>query len=321
MKQNENRIELTILMPCLNEEKTVGECVTIATQFLCTYEISGEVLICDNGSNDRSVELAQIQGARVVICEKQGYGNALRYGIEQSLGKYVIMGDCDMSYDFSALEEMYQALLAGNALVIGNRFATPMEQGAMSVSHKYFGVPFLSFLGRIRYRTNVHDFHCGLRGVRKDAFLSLGCRAEGMELDMTYEYRFIRIVADQGAAILPLLTEYQRNDKQKSENAAMEKVSAKYMSYLHILLQSTKKQAEYYPLYLKDRERPDINLTEAEKNVLELLVQGLTNKEIADRLFIGIATVKTHTGNIYGKLNARNRAAAIIKAKEYNLIQ
>jgi len=175
------KMELTILMPCLNEEKTIASCVKQAEVFLHTYGIAGEILVADNGSEDASIQLAKKAGARVVHCEQRGYGNALRYGISKAKGTYVIMADCDMSYYFLEAYPMYQLLKSGADMVIGDRFTGNMEKGAMPFLHKYFGVPVLSLLGRLRYRTDIKDFHCGMRGVNKERFLSLGCKCGGME--------------------------------------------------------------------------------------------------------------------------------------------
>lgn len=174
-------MELTILMPCLNEERTVAVCVRQAAAFLVHSGMDGEVLVVDNGSTDASVRLATEAGARVLCCRETGYGSALRYGIEHAAGTYVIMGDCDCSYPFDRLETFIQYLRDGADMVIGDRFALPMERGAMSFLHRYIGVPILSLLGRCRFHTDVHDFHCGLRAVKRESFLRLSCRCGGME--------------------------------------------------------------------------------------------------------------------------------------------
>lgn len=174
-------MELTILMPCLNEVKTVAVCVRQAAAFLLHNGIDGEVLVVDNGSTDTSVKIAEDAGARVIYCQETGYGSALRYGIEHAAGTYVIMGDCDCSYPFDALEPFIRYLRSGADMVIGDRFALTMEKGAMSFSHRYIGVPALSFLGRRCFHTDVHDFHCGLRAVRRESFLQLSCHCRGME--------------------------------------------------------------------------------------------------------------------------------------------
>ena len=174
-------MELTILMPCLNEEKTIAECIKQAKRFIEKNKIEGEVLIIDNGSTDASSKIATECGARVEICHFQGYGNALRFGIEKAQGTYIIMGDCDLSYDFEHLEEFMEALREGYDLVIGNRMHSDMEKGAMSFSHRYIGVPFLSWMGRCFYHTNIKDFHCGLRGMSTEKVRNLQLKSEGME--------------------------------------------------------------------------------------------------------------------------------------------
>lgn len=174
-------IELTILIPCLNEENTVVGCVRQATTFLHSHGIEGEVLVADNGSLDKTVLLAKGAGARVITCRKKGYGNILRYGIREAAGMYVLMADGDMSYHFAEAGPLVEALRGGADLVVGNRFALPMEKGAMPPLHRFFGVPFLSVVGRFRYRTGVKDFHCGMRAVNRASFLKLGCRCSGME--------------------------------------------------------------------------------------------------------------------------------------------
>lgn len=173
-------IELTILMPCLNEEKTVAYCVKKALSFIREKNIKGEVLVVDNGSIDNSYILAENAGARVVRIEEKGYGLALQFGIKQAKGTYIIMGDCDGSYDFSNLDDFIEQLRNGKQLVMGNRL-NGIEKGAMPCLHKYIGVPILSWLGRIRYKTNINDFHCGLRGIQKAAFEKISFRSTGME--------------------------------------------------------------------------------------------------------------------------------------------
>ncbi len=175
-----DKIELTILMPCLNEEKTIGQCIKEAQAYLEETGCRGEILISDNGSVDSSVQIAEASGARVVHCEKKGYGNALRCGFRHAEGTFVIFADSDMSYDFYNLGEIHEKLRNGCDLVVGNRFVTPPVREAMSFSHR-LGVPLLSLLGRLRYHCDVRDFHCGLRGFRKEALDSLDLKAEGME--------------------------------------------------------------------------------------------------------------------------------------------
>lgn len=180
MKDDVTDLELTILMPCLNEESSIGFCVIQAMEYLDLKGIRGEVLIVDNGSTDNSYECASKAGARVITCRHKGYGNALRHGIKHARGKYVIMGDCDGSYDFSRLGDILNELRDGFELVIGNRLDGVMH-GAMPFSHQYIGVPFLSWLGRVCYKTDITDFHCGLRGINRASFSKLRFKSTGME--------------------------------------------------------------------------------------------------------------------------------------------
>jgi hypothetical protein len=174
-------LEFTILMPCLNEAETIVTCVQKARGFLQQAAIDGEVLVADNGSSDGSPELARSAGARVVPIAQKGYGSALRGGLAAALGRFVILGDADDSYDFSRLEDFVTALRAGNTLVIGNRFRGGILPGAMPPLHRYLGNPVLSFIGRLFFSSRLGDFHCGLRGVERAAALDLGLTAQGME--------------------------------------------------------------------------------------------------------------------------------------------
>ncbi|MDX1394697.1 MAG: glycosyltransferase family 2 protein [Gemmatimonadota bacterium] len=174
-------LELTILMPCLDEAETVAACVKKACRYLEEHGVEGEVLVSDNGSTDGSPELAAAAGARVVTAPRKGYGSALMTGIREARGKFVIMGDADESYDFSRLDGFIRELRAGHDLVMGNRFAGGIAPGAMPASHRYLGNPVLSFIGRLFFRSSIGDFHCGLRGFRRDAILDLGLTTEGME--------------------------------------------------------------------------------------------------------------------------------------------
>lgn len=174
-------IELTILMPCLNEEETLEKCIKKAKKFIEKNKIKGEILIADNGSTDRSIAIANANGVRVINVPVKGYGSALIAGSKAAYGKYVIMGDSDDSYDFLHLELFVEKLREGYDLVIGNRFSGGIEKGAMPFLHKYVGNPVLSFLGRIFYNSKIRDFHCGLRGYNKEKILELNLKCEGME--------------------------------------------------------------------------------------------------------------------------------------------
>src|SRR5262245_42698492 len=174
-------VELSILMPCLNEAETIGACINKATCFLARSNICGEILVADNGSTDGSVQIAQGLGARVVHVASRGYGAALRHGINAARGRFVIMGDSDDSYDFSELHGFVAKLRDGFDLVMGNRFHGGIAPGAMPPLHRYFGNPALSFVGRTFFKMNIGDFYCGLRGFRRDSILQLGLISSGME--------------------------------------------------------------------------------------------------------------------------------------------
>src|SRR6201996_4764631 len=168
-------------MPCLNEAETVARCVRKAIGFLAESGISGEVLVADNGSTDGSQRLATDAGARVVPIRDKGYGNALMGGIVAARGTYVIMGDADDSYDFTNLMPFVNELRKGADLVMGNRFRGGIAPGAMPPLHRYLGTPVLSFIGRLFFRSNIGDFHCGLRGFSRESMLKLGLQSPGME--------------------------------------------------------------------------------------------------------------------------------------------
>src|ERR1700734_444557 len=174
-------LELTILMPCLNEAETIEVCVRKAMGFLRRSGVSGEVLIADNGSTDGSQALAEAAGARVIDIPERGYGSALMGGIQAARGRYIIMGDADDSYDLTELLPFVERLRNGADLVMGNRFKGGIAPGAMPPLHRYLGTPVLSFIGRLFFRSNIGDFNCGLRGFRRDSAIKLGLQATGME--------------------------------------------------------------------------------------------------------------------------------------------
>jgi glycosyltransferase involved in cell wall biosynthesis len=174
-------IELSVVMPCLNERETVGVCIRKAMVALKDAGIPGEVIVADNGSTDGSVELAQAEGARVVNIEQKGYGSALKGGILAARGKYVLMADSDDSYDFSHAPRFLQQLRMGSDLVMGNRFQGGIKDEAMPFLHRYLGNPVLSGIGRLFFGSPCGDFHCGMRGFRRDSFLQMDIRSTGME--------------------------------------------------------------------------------------------------------------------------------------------
>ncbi|MFZ4599170.1 MAG: glycosyltransferase family 2 protein [Terrimicrobiaceae bacterium] len=177
-------IEVTVLMPCLNEAETLVACINAARDGLRSAGVEGEILIADNGSTDGSPALASANGARVVPVPQRGYGNALRTGLAAAAGRFIIMGDADMSYDFSNIAPFLQKLRGGADLVMGCRLPSgggSIDPGAMPWKHRWIGNPILTFIGRILFQCPSHDFHCGLRALSKEAFEKLDLRTGGME--------------------------------------------------------------------------------------------------------------------------------------------
>jgi glycosyltransferase involved in cell wall biosynthesis len=179
---SELSVELSIVMPCLNEAETLATCINKAQCFLHEHGIIGEIIVADNGSTDASQRIAAEMGVRVVDVQAKGYGSALMGGITASRGKYIIMGDADDSYDFTNLEAFMEKLRAGYELVMGNRFKGGIKPGAMKALHKYIGNPVLSGIARTMFGENkIGDFHCGLRGFSRDAAMRMDLRTTGME--------------------------------------------------------------------------------------------------------------------------------------------
>lgn len=174
-------VELTILMPCLNESETLETCIRKAQTFLAEENIRGEIVVSDNGSTDGSQEIARRCGARVVDVPVRGYGAALIYGSADARGKYIIMGDSDDSYDFASLRPFVEKLREGHELVMGNRLTGGIAPGAMPWKNRWIGTPALSAIGRIFFRSPVGDFNCGLRGFSAEAFRRMDLRTTGME--------------------------------------------------------------------------------------------------------------------------------------------
>lgn len=177
----ETPLELTLLMPCLNEAQTLPGCLREAREALDALGVSGEILIADNGSTDGSQAIAEAAGARVVPVPLRGYGHALNAGINAARGRYVIMADADGSYDFRESGPMLNAMKSGSDLVMGNRFAGGIHPGAMPWKNRYIGNPVLSCIGRLFFAIPTRDFHCGLRGGSRAALTSLALRTGGME--------------------------------------------------------------------------------------------------------------------------------------------
>lgn len=174
-------VDLSIIMPCLNEAETIAGCIHNAQRFLRENNINGEVVIGDNGSTDGSVRIARSMGARVVNVAEKGYGAACTEAARRAYGRYIIMGDADGSYDFYHLMPFLEALRKGNDLVMGNRFKGGIVPGAMPLKNRYLGNPVLSAVGRLLFSSRIGDFHCGLRGFSKTAFEKMKLQSTGME--------------------------------------------------------------------------------------------------------------------------------------------
>ena len=174
-------IEVSVVMPCLDEAETIGGCITDALSFFARTGVRGEVVVGDNGSLDGSQEIARSLGARVVAVKRKGYGVAIASAARAARGKYIIIGDSDGSYDFSSLDGFLERLRAGDDLVMGNRFQGGIDPGAMPWKNKWIGNPVLSSLGRFLFNCPARDFHCGLRGFPQEAFARLNLQTAGME--------------------------------------------------------------------------------------------------------------------------------------------
>jgi glycosyltransferase involved in cell wall biosynthesis len=204
-------MELTILMPCLNEAETVGACIEKALGFLKRAGVDGEVLVADNGSTDGSRQVAGAKGARLVQVSEKGYGAALRGGISAARGRFIIMGDADDSYDFAELDAFLGELRRGADLVMGNRFKGGVKAGAMPPLHRWLGNPVLSFVGRLLFKIPVHDFHCGLRGFNARAIRDLELRTAGME----YASEMVVRAALEGLKVVEVATTLARDGRSR----------------------------------------------------------------------------------------------------------
>lgn len=183
-------LDLTILILCRNEERSITQCVKEASGFLERNAICGEVLVLDNDSEDRSTQFAKQAGAWVVAEARPGYGNAIIASIATARDHFVILGDGE--HDLSALESFWERLQKGYHLVVGNRFAHPPRPGAMCFLNRTIGAPLLSSIGNILYRSPVHDFHCGLRGFETTHVRTLNLKAPGMEAASEIRVKAVR---------------------------------------------------------------------------------------------------------------------------------
>lgn len=179
--ESEGDLELSVVMPCLNEAETLAACIQQAQAAIRENQIRGEVIVADNGSTDGSQEIALGLGVRVVSVQEKGYGSALMGGIAAARGKYVVMGDPDCSYDFGHVPRFLEKLREGFDLVMGNRFLGGVQPGAMPPLHRYLGNPVLSTIGRIFFHSPCGDFHCGLRGFDRKAIIGMDLHTTGME--------------------------------------------------------------------------------------------------------------------------------------------
>ena len=220
-------MELTILMPCLNEEKTIAFCINEAKEYISKSKIDAEILIADNESTDSSAEIAESLGARVISVKERGYGAAIRAGIEAAQGTYIIMGDSDGSYDFGNLDGFVDKLREGYALVMGNRFRGGIEKGAMPYLHR-LGVPFLSFLARLRSGAKVGDFHCGLRGFDTEKARNLELSCDGMEFATEIICRFAR----SGAKICEIPTPLRKDKREKKPHLRTFRDGWRHLKYI-----------------------------------------------------------------------------------------
>jgi hypothetical protein len=174
-------VVVSAVMPCLNEQETLGMCIEKAFRSFAELGVNGEVVVADNGSSDRSVEIARNLGARVVHEQARGYGAALRKGIAESRGQIIVMADADDSYDWSNIAPLVRKVGEGYDLVMGNRFRGGIMRGAMPTLHRYLGNPVLSLIARIAFRVHIGDFHCGMRAFTREAFNRMQLRTSGME--------------------------------------------------------------------------------------------------------------------------------------------
>ncbi len=181
MENNNKLLELSVVLPCLNEERTLATCIQKAQASLSKHGIAGEIIIADNGSTDQSIEIALAHGARVVNVREKGYGNALKGGFEAAQGKYILMADADDSYELDNLMPFVEKLREGYDLVMGNRFKGGILPGAMPWHHRYIGNPVLSFIGKLFFRSPANDFHCGIRAFTKAAIEQINPQTTGME--------------------------------------------------------------------------------------------------------------------------------------------
>ena len=174
-------IDLSVVIPCLNEEKTIGTCIEKCKKVFAELGINGEVVVSDNGSTDNSVSISESLGARVVHCKDKGYGNALRFGFKNALGNYIIMGDADNTYDYNEIPIFWKALTPDIDMVIGTRLRGYIEKSAMPFLHRYLGTPVLTMVLNILYGTRISDIMCGMRLMKRESLEKINLKTTGME--------------------------------------------------------------------------------------------------------------------------------------------
>ena len=228
MQKGKDNIELTLLMPCKDEEQTVGICTGLARKYMRENGINGEVIVVDNASSDASARCARQRGARVIYEPRTGYGSAIRAGLRASKGEVIIIVDCDLTYDIREIGKIYEPLKYGPFdMMIGDRFLGNIEKGAMPISH-YFGVRFLSLLGRWRFHTDVGDFHCGLRGLKRNAVKKLRFKTRGMEFATEFIAEAVRVGLSIGQTPVSLRRcRYDRKSKLRTIRDGM-----RHMKYI-----------------------------------------------------------------------------------------
>ncbi len=176
-----DEMELSVVIPCLNEEETIAEAVSTAKNVFIVNNINGEIIVADNGSTDKSIEIAENEGAIVVSAENKGYGYALMQGFSNASGKYIIHLDADMSYDFNHIPRFLNKLRDGADLVMGSRFKGKIYPNSMPLLHRYLGTPVLTWIANLFYKTGVSDVNCGMRGLKREIIEKLELNCGGME--------------------------------------------------------------------------------------------------------------------------------------------
>ena len=227
-QDGKNLCKLSVLMPCMNEEANVGYCIDQAKTYMREKGLNGQILVIDNASTDRSAEIAAMHGAEVITEKHKGYGYALRAGLAATVGEVIIFADSDSTYDLRHLDPFYMLLSEGKAdVVIGDRFTDRMEKGAMPLLHRV-GVPFLSWCGRLRYGTCIHDFHCGIRGIRSDALEKCSFHATGME----FATEMIAEACRKGLRILEVPVPYFIAKKERQKKLRPMRDGLRHMWYM-----------------------------------------------------------------------------------------